>query len=154
MSDEVPLVPRGWDVGPTIPMGPSPWPSWNARTMGISTKGDLYTYTYTPDALTVGQLNSPGHITPALPSYLFVLIERLGLPLHHISILFVRFLPSHLPLSFFLFSAGAALVFLGCAYLPGLVVIFFFLSAVCVACRFLSAWRRHLLFVFFLGLFF
>ena len=44
VSDVVPLVPRGWDIGPTIPMGPSPWPSWNARTMGISTKGDLCTY--------------------------------------------------------------------------------------------------------------
>ena len=47
LGDAVSLIPWGWDIGPTSPMGPSPWPSWNARPMGISTKGDLYTYIHT-----------------------------------------------------------------------------------------------------------
>ena len=42
----MPLVPRGWDIGPTIPMGPSPWPSWNGRSHGLLYKGrPLYIHT-------------------------------------------------------------------------------------------------------------
>ena len=44
MSDAVSMVPRGWDIGPTSPMGPSLGPVGISDTMGISTKGDLYTY--------------------------------------------------------------------------------------------------------------
>ena len=40
VSDAVPLVPRGWGIGPTIPMGPSPWPSWNHKGR------PLYIHTY------------------------------------------------------------------------------------------------------------
>ena len=39
----MPLVPRGWDIEPTRPMGPSPWPSWNARSHGHLHKGQ-HTY--------------------------------------------------------------------------------------------------------------
>ena len=42
VSDAVPLVPRGWDIGPTIPMG-------------ISSKGDLYLYIHTYVAVLVRQ---------------------------------------------------------------------------------------------------
>ena len=28
------MVPRDWNIGPTIPMGPSPRPSWTARSNG------------------------------------------------------------------------------------------------------------------------
>ena len=34
MSDAVSMVLQGWDIGPTSPMGPSPWPSWNAKSHG------------------------------------------------------------------------------------------------------------------------
>ena len=44
MSDAASMVPRGWDIGPTIPMGPSLGPVETPDPMGISTKGDLYTY--------------------------------------------------------------------------------------------------------------
>ena len=41
------LVPRGWDIGPTIPMDPSAWPSWNARSHGHLHEGrPLYIHTY------------------------------------------------------------------------------------------------------------
>ena len=47
VSDAVPMVPRDWDIGPTIPMGPSPWPSWNARPHGHLHEGrPLYIHTY------------------------------------------------------------------------------------------------------------
>ena len=40
---------RGWDIGPTSPMGPSPWPSWNARFHGHLHEGrPLYIHTYNP----------------------------------------------------------------------------------------------------------
>ena len=43
----MPLVPRGWDIGPTIPMGPSPWPSWIAPFHGQFHEGrPLYIHTY------------------------------------------------------------------------------------------------------------
>ena len=46
-SDAVPLVPRGWDIGPTIPLGPSPWPSWTALFHGQLHEGQpLYIHTY------------------------------------------------------------------------------------------------------------
>ena len=34
VGDVVLMVLRGWDIGPTIPMGPSPRPSWNAQSHG------------------------------------------------------------------------------------------------------------------------
>ena len=34
VNDAVSMVPRGWDFGPTILMGPSPRPSWAARSNG------------------------------------------------------------------------------------------------------------------------
>ena len=41
------MVPRGWDIGPTSPMGPSPWPSSNARSHGHLHEGQpLYIHTY------------------------------------------------------------------------------------------------------------
>ena len=41
------MVPRGWDIGPTSPMGPSLWPSWNARSHGHLHEGrTLYIHTY------------------------------------------------------------------------------------------------------------
>ena len=47
VSDAVSMIPRGWDIGPTIPMGPSPWPSWNARSHGHLHEGrPLYIHTY------------------------------------------------------------------------------------------------------------
>ena len=47
VSDAVPMVPRGWDIGPTSPMGPSPWPSWNARSHGhLHQEQPLYIHTY------------------------------------------------------------------------------------------------------------
>ena len=47
MSDAVSMVPRGWDIGPTIPMGPSPRPSWTARSNGQFHEGQpLYIHTY------------------------------------------------------------------------------------------------------------
>ena len=46
------MVPRGtagWDIGPAIPMGPSPWSSWNARSHGHLHKGQpLYIHTSYP----------------------------------------------------------------------------------------------------------
>ena len=43
----MPVVPRGWDIGPTSPMGPSPCPSWNARSHGHLHEGrSLYIHTY------------------------------------------------------------------------------------------------------------
>ena len=46
MSDAVSMVPRGWDIGLTIPMGPSPWPSWYARSHGHYHEGrPLYIHT-------------------------------------------------------------------------------------------------------------
>ena len=44
VCDAVLLVPQGWDIGPPIPMGLSPWLSWMPDPIGNSTKGDLYTY--------------------------------------------------------------------------------------------------------------
>ena len=46
------MVPRGWDIGPTILMGPSPWPSWIARSNGHlhkepHTHAHTHTHTYT-----------------------------------------------------------------------------------------------------------
>ena len=34
----------GWDIGPMIPMGSSPRPSWTPDSMGTSADGSLYTY--------------------------------------------------------------------------------------------------------------
>ena len=48
VSDAVLMVPQGWDIGPTSPMGPSPWPSWNARSHGHLHEGQpLYIHSYT-----------------------------------------------------------------------------------------------------------
>ena len=47
MSDAVTMVPRGWNSGPTIPVGPPLGPVGTPNPMGISTKGDLYTYMHT-----------------------------------------------------------------------------------------------------------
>ena len=42
----MPMLPRSWDIGPTRPMGPSPWPSWNARSHGHLHEGrPLYIHT-------------------------------------------------------------------------------------------------------------
>ena len=38
------MVPRGWDIGPTSPMDPSPWPGWNAGSHGHLYEGRPYTY--------------------------------------------------------------------------------------------------------------
>ena len=41
------MVPWGWDIEPTIPMGSSPWPSWYAGSHGHHHKGrPLYIHTY------------------------------------------------------------------------------------------------------------
>ena len=49
------MVPRGWDIGPTSPMGPSPWPSWTARFHGLFHEGQpLYIHTGS------GQIGSTG----------------------------------------------------------------------------------------------
>ena len=46
VSDAASMVPRAWDIGPTSPMGPSPWPSWNARSHGHLHEGrPLYIHT-------------------------------------------------------------------------------------------------------------
>ena len=34
VRDAVSMVPRGWDIGHTSPMGPFPWPSWIAQSHG------------------------------------------------------------------------------------------------------------------------
>ena len=33
VCDTVSMVLRGWDIGPKIPIGPSPRPSWNAQSL-------------------------------------------------------------------------------------------------------------------------
>ena len=54
-SDAVAMVPRGLDIGPTSPMGPSPWLSWNARSHGHLHKGQpLCIHTYTCIQIIVG----------------------------------------------------------------------------------------------------
>ena len=44
MCDAVSFVPWGWDIGPTIPMGPSPWPNWSAWSHGQFHKWQPLTY--------------------------------------------------------------------------------------------------------------
>ena len=47
VSDAVSMVPRCWDIGPTIPMGPSPRPSLKVRSYGHLHEGwPLYIQSY------------------------------------------------------------------------------------------------------------
>ena len=58
MSDAVSMLPRGWDIGPKIPMGPSPWPSWNTRSHGHLHKGrPLYIHRSFPSSFLTGQMD-------------------------------------------------------------------------------------------------
>ena len=87
VNDAVSMVSRGRDIGPTSPMDPSSWPSWNARSHGHLHEGrPLYIQTDGPPLPHQNKEEKyPGRTGSCF--YRKSLKKRLGYKLLHLAIL-------------------------------------------------------------------